>query len=67
VGVSVRFNTAMQAWEDKWIANDPIPTRGELRAIEALQTRGKLGKAIAWLGLLVMAALIAGYIVNMFR
>ena len=54
----------MQAWEDKWIGNDPIPTRGELRAIEGLQSRGKAGKVIAWVGLLLMAALVVGYVVE---
>lgn len=54
----------MKAWEDKWIANDPIPTRGELRAIEALHTRGRLGKVIAWLGLILMGTLVVGYVVT---
>lgn len=57
----------MKAWEDKWIADDPIPTRGELRAIESLQTRGKIGKAIAWFGLALIAALVGGIVFNLVR
>jgi hypothetical protein len=57
----------VKAWEDKWIADDPVPTRGELRAIENLQTRGNVGKALAWFGLALIAALIVGVVVNVVR
>lgn len=57
----------MKAYEDKWIADDPIPTRGELRMAEGLAGRGRSGKIIAWLALLVIVGTTVAYVVNALR
>jgi hypothetical protein len=57
----------VKAYEDKWIADDPIPTRGELRMAEGLAGRGRSGKIIAWLALLVIVGTTVAYVVNALR